>query len=103
MAKRPEKKHPKPKSTQPPLPGMPPPEPPGTIRIFPTQLQAGDRMTDSAGEWQVVARPYTTSGGKNASVRVQRLNKPGVTETRQWGSYERITVIRRMATEEGKQ
>jgi len=27
------------KPVQPPLPSMPPPLPPGTIRIFPTQLQ----------------------------------------------------------------
>jgi len=49
------------------------------------QLQIGDRMTDSAGEWQVVGRPYTTAGGKSTSVRVQRVDKPGVTETRMWG------------------
>ncbi len=35
------------------------------------QLQIGDRMTDSTGEWEVVGRPYTTNGGKNAHVRVQ--------------------------------
>jgi hypothetical protein len=28
------------------------------------QLQTGDRVTDSTGEWQVVGRPYTTAGGK---------------------------------------
>jgi len=28
-------------------------------------------MTDSTGEWEVVGRPYTTNGGKNAHVRVQ--------------------------------
>jgi len=59
---------------------MPPPLPPGTIRIFPTQLQIGDRMTDATGEWEVVGRPYITVGGKNAHVRVQRVEKPGVTE-----------------------
>src|SRR5262245_57353864 len=68
------------KPVQPQLPGMPPPLPPGTIRIFPTQLQIGDRMTDSTGEWEVVGRPYTTAGGKNAHARVQRVEKPGVTE-----------------------
>jgi len=67
---------------------MPPPEPPGTVRVLPMQLQIGDRMTDSTGEWQVVGRPYTTAGGKNTYVRVQRADKPGVTETRMWGSYE---------------
>jgi hypothetical protein len=71
-----------------------------TTRVLPMQLQIGDRMTDSTGEWQVVGRPYTTVGSKNAHVRVQRVDKPGVTETRMWGSYEKISVIRR--AEEGK-
>jgi len=56
---RPEKKR-KAKPVQPPLPGMPSPERPGTTRVLPMQLQIGDRMTDSTGEWEVVGRPYTT-------------------------------------------
>jgi len=79
---------------------MPPPLPPGTIRIFPMQLQIGDRMTDSTGEWEVVGRPYTTAGAKNAHVRVQRVSQPGVTEVRMWGAYEKIGVKR--ASAEGK-
>jgi hypothetical protein len=66
------------------------------------QLQIGDRMTDSTGEWEVVGRPYTTAGGKNAHVRVQRVSQPGVTETKMWGAYEKVTVIRRATAEEGK-
>ena len=31
---------------------------------------------------------------------VQRVSQPGVTETRMWGAYEKISVIRR--AEEGK-
>ncbi len=93
MAKpRPEKK--RQKSTQPQLPGMPPPLPPGTTRVLPMQLRIGDRMTDSSGEWEVVGRPYTTNGGKNAHVRVQRADKPGVTETKMWGAYEKVNVRR---------
>src|ERR1700756_2666822 len=84
------------------LPGMPPPPPPGTTRVLPMQLQIGDRMTDSTGEWQVVGRPYTTAGGKNSHVRVQRVDNPGTMETRLWGSYEKITVVRRVSAEEGK-
>jgi hypothetical protein len=95
MAKsRPEKKRQKPKHVQPPLPGMPPPEPPGTVRVLPMQLQIGDRMTDSSGEWEVVGRHYTTAGGKNSHVRVQRVDKPGVTETKMWGAYEKVSVRR---------
>src|SRR2546422_10729283 len=74
---RPEKKRQKAKPVQPPLPGMPPPEPAGTTRILPMQLQIGDRMTDSTGEWEVVGRPYTTNGGENAHVGVQRASQPG--------------------------
>ena len=49
----------------------------------------------------MVGRPYTTNGGKNAHVRVQRVSQPGVTETKMWGAYEKVSVIRR-AAEEGK-
>jgi len=96
MAKprRSERKSQKAKPVQAPLPGMPPPEPPAT-RVFPMQLQVGDRMTDSTGEWEVVGRPHTTAGGKNSHVRVQRTDKPGATETRLWASYERVMVIPR--------
>src|SRR5215467_7127173 len=97
----PEKKRPKTKPAQPQLPGMPPPLPPGTIRIFPTQLQIGDRMTDSTGEWEVIGRPYTTTGGKNAHARVQRADQPGVTETKLWGAYEKISV-QRISAEKGR-
>jgi hypothetical protein len=45
---------------------------------LPMQLQIGDRMTDSTGEWEVAGRPFTTAGGKNAQVRLQRVDKPGV-------------------------
>jgi hypothetical protein len=54
MAKpRPGKKA-KTKAVQPQLPGMPVPAPPGTIRLFPAQLQIGDRLSDETGEWEVV-------------------------------------------------
>ena len=92
--KQPEKKRQKSKPVQPQLPGMPPPLPPGTIRILPMQVQIGDRLTDSTGEWEVVGRAYTTAGGKNAHVRVQRVSQPGVTEIRMWGAYEKVSVRR---------
>jgi hypothetical protein len=43
------------KPVQPPLPGMPPPEAPGTTRLFPTRLQIGDKFRDESGEWEVRA------------------------------------------------
>jgi hypothetical protein len=78
MAKpRPEKKRQKAKPVQPSLPGMPPPEPPGTTRVLPMQLQIGDRMTDSTGEWEVVGRPYTTVGIPREGEREASLNRIG--------------------------
>ena len=58
-------------------------------------------MTDLTGELEVVGRPYVTNGGKNAHVRVQRVSQPGVTETKMWGAYEKVSV-RRATAEEGK-
>jgi hypothetical protein len=83
------------------LPGMPPARTTGHRSYPPLQLQIGDRMTDSTGEWQVVGRPYSTAGGKSTHVRVQRADKPGVTETRMWGSYEKVSV-KRVTGEEDK-
>jgi hypothetical protein len=64
-------------------------------------LRTGDRITDETGEWEIIARPYTTAGGKNARVRVQRVGEPPVTELRTWGAHERISV-KRATTEGGK-
>jgi hypothetical protein len=81
--------------------GKPEPAKPATIRILPMELQLGDRLVDETGEWEVVGRPYTTSGGKNARVRVQRVGEPAVTDLRTWGAHERVSVKRAIA-EEGK-
>ena len=101
MAKPRPKKTPKARPVQPQLPGMPPPPPPGITRVLPMRLQIGDRLNDSTGEWEVVGRPYTTAGGKNAHVRVQRVNQPGVTEVKLWGAYERVSVRRTDHSGEG--
>jgi hypothetical protein len=66
------------------------------------QLHIGDLISDESGTWQVIARPYSSAGGKHTQVRVQRVDQPGATETRLWGSYEKVTVIRRATTGEGK-
>ena len=52
-------------------------------------------------DWGSSGRPYTTAGGKNAHVRVQRVGQPDVTELRTWGAHERIAV-KRATAEEGK-
>jgi len=77
---------------------MPPPELRGTARVLPMQLQVGDQITDESGTSQVIARPYSSAGGKSTQVRVQRVDQPGVTETRMWGSYKKVTVIRRASS-----
>jgi len=69
VAKRQEKKRQQSKPVQPPLPGMPPPEPLGTTRVFPMQLQVGDKLTDETGQWEMVDRPRTTGGGKKTEAR----------------------------------
>jgi len=73
---------------------MPPPLPPGTTRVLPMQLQVGDRLADETGEWEIIARPYTTAGSKTAHVRVQRVGQPDVTDLRTWGAHERVSVKR---------
>jgi len=65
------------------------------------QLQIGDRMTDSSGEWEVIGRPYTITGGKYARVRVQMFGLPAISELRTWGAHERVS-MKRATTEEGK-
>jgi hypothetical protein len=58
------------------------------------QLKPGDRLSDETGEWEVVGQPYTTAGGKNARVRVQRVGEPAVTDLRTWGAHEKVSVKR---------
>jgi len=83
------------KPVQPQLSGVPPPSPARTTRVLPMQLQIGDRLADETGEWEVVGHPFTTAGGKSAQVvRLQRVDKPGVTEIRTWGAYEKVSVRR---------
>jgi hypothetical protein len=57
------------------------------------QLRIGDRLADETGEYQVVARPYTTAGGKTANVRVKRVDSRAEM-FRVWGAHERVTVRR---------
>jgi hypothetical protein len=77
------------------------PAAPPERRVQPMQLQLGDRLTDETGESEVVGRPYTTAGGKDARVRVRRVGQPDVTEIRIWRAHERVNV-KRTTTEEGK-
>jgi hypothetical protein len=97
MAKRPAKKAEK----QLDLPVPAPAPPPTTTKILPIQLRVGDRLKDETGEWEVAGRPFTTAGGKNAHVRLQRVNQSGVTDIRTWGAHEKVSV-KRATAQEGK-
>jgi hypothetical protein len=57
------------------------PAPPTITRVLPMHLQVGDRLADETGEWQVIGRPYTTSAGKDAHVRVKKVGQPEVTRS----------------------
>jgi hypothetical protein len=70
------------------------PEPKADQRVLPMQLKAGDRLLDETGEYEVVGRPYTTAAGKNAHVRVKRVDNPDITMIRTWGAHERVSVRR---------
>ena len=74
--------------------------------VLPTQLQIGDRLVDERSEWRVAGRPYTSSGGKIVSVRVESVKQPGVTNVQVWGAHERVRVQRDVkpaeSPEEGK-
>jgi len=78
------------------------PAAPAERRILPMELQVGDRLVDETGEWEVIGPPYTTAGGKDARVRVHRVDrKPGDTEIRIWRAHERVSA-KRATAEEGK-
>jgi len=42
----------------------------------------------------VAGRPYTSSGGKIVSVRVESVKQPGVTNVQVWGAHEKVSVRR---------
>ena len=46
------------------------------------ELHIGDRLTHETGEWEIVARPYTSTAGKIANARVRGVDQPDVTEIR---------------------
>jgi hypothetical protein len=89
MAKSPREKKPKPEVVD------------GT-KILPTELQVGDRLADETGEWEVIAAPYNTAGGRMAHARVQRIGEPDSWQIRSWDALKPITVRRATGAEEGK-
>ena len=77
-----------------PAPGRKSEQPPAPTRVLPMELQFGDRIADETGEYEVIGRPYTTKGGKDAHVRVKRVDQSEVKMIRTWGAHERIAVKR---------
>jgi hypothetical protein len=65
------------------------------------QLKVGDRIVDATGEYEVIGRPYVTTGGKDVHVRVQRVDRPDVTMIRSWAAHERVAVRRESRKEDG--
>ena len=74
---------------------------PAVPGVLPMELQVGDRFVDETGEWEVVAPPYSTAGGRIVHARVQRINEPDSWEIRNWDASKRVSVGRAPA-EEGK-
>ena len=66
----------------------------GDTKILPMDLRVGDHLADEVGEWEVIAPPYTTAGGRIVHARVQRINEPASWEIRSWDAVKRISVVR---------
>ena len=60
-------------------------------------LRVGDRLADETGEWEVIAPPYTTAGGRIVHARVQRINEPASWQIRSWDALTGISVVRASA------
>ena len=67
--------------------------------VLPAELQVGDHITDETAEWEVIAPPYSTAGGRVVHARVQKINEPASWEIRNCDAFKRISVKRR---EEGR-
>ena len=70
------------------------PQAAGDTKILPMDLQLGDRITDEAGEWEVIRPPYGTAGGRIVHARVQRIGEPDSWEIRNWDASKHISVKR---------
>lgn len=66
----------------------------GNTKILPMELQIGDRLSDETGEWEVIAPPYSTAGGRVVHARVQKIDQPASWEIRNWDAFRRISVTR---------
>ena len=70
---------------------------PAVTKILPMELQVGDRIADETSDWEVIAAPYSTAGGRMVHARVQRIDEPASWEIRSWDASKRISVKRTTA------
>jgi hypothetical protein len=77
------------------------PAAPAATKVLPMELQVGDRLADEASDWEVIAPPYSTMGGRMVHARVQRIAEPATWQIRSWDASKRISV-KRTTAEEGK-
>jgi hypothetical protein len=77
------------------------PAAPAANKVLPMELQVGDRLADETSDWEVIAPPYSTAGGRMVHARVQRIDEPASWEIRNWDASKRVSV-KRTTAEEGK-
>jgi hypothetical protein len=63
-------------------------------KILPMELQVGDRLADRTGNWEVIAPPYSTAGGRMVHARAQKIDQPASWEIRNWDAVKRVSVKR---------
>ena len=66
-------------------------------KILPMELQVGDRLADGTSDWEVIAPPYSTGGGRMVHARSQKIDQPASWEIRSWDSSKRVSVKRATA------
>jgi hypothetical protein len=69
-------------------------------KILPMELQVGDRLADGISDWEVIAPPYSTAGGRMVHARAQKIDQPASWEIRNWDAVKPISVKRATAEED---
>ena len=75
-------------------------EPAADTKILPMELQVGDRLADGASDWEVIAPPYNTTGGRMVHARGQKIDQPASWEIRSWDAAKRVSVKRPTAEQD---
>jgi hypothetical protein len=61
------------------------------------QLQIGDRLTDSTGEWEIIGPTVHDERREDRRRPRQEGRAASITEIRTWGAHERVSVKRATA------